>query len=149
MGEGAATEDLVEAAFASGAIIRTHLLRPTWHAVAADDLRWMLALIAPRVHALNKYWCKKLGLGDDVLTRALSVVDAALGDGVPRTRPELAAALAATGLIADGHRLSYLMMYAELEGVLCSGPRRGKQQTYMSLDAAAPPPSRTSPPGRA
>lgn len=140
MGEQAeVTDDLVEAAFASGAIIRTHLLRPTWHAVAADDLRWMLALTAPRVHAVNKYWYKKLGLDDDVLTRALSVVDATLGDGAPRTRPELAAALAAAGLVADGHRLSYLMMYAELEGVICSGPRRGKQQTYMSLDARVGP----------
>jgi hypothetical protein len=138
MGEGAATADLVEAAFASGAIIRTHLLRPTWHAVAADDLRWMLALTAPRVHAANKYWYKKLGLDDEVLGRSLSAIDAALADGAPRTRSELATALAAAGIVADGHRLGYLMMHAELEALICSGPRRGKQQTYMSIDARVP-----------
>ena len=132
-------EEAVEAAFASGELIRTHLLRPTWHVVAAADLRWLLALSAPRVHAANAYWYKKLGLDAELLARSLTVLDGVVADGAAHTRPELAAALAAAGIRAAGPALAYLVMNAELEAVLCSGPRRGKQQTYMSVDARVPP----------
>jgi hypothetical protein len=131
-------EGAIEAAFASGELVRTHLLRPTWHVVAATDLRWLLALSAPRVHAANKYWYKKLGLDASVLARGMVTIDRAVSDGEAHTRNELGAALAADGIEFDRLALTYMVMYAELEALICSGPRRGKKQTYMSVDARVP-----------
>src|SRR5712691_9779467 len=56
------TDAAIEQAFADGAILRTHLLRPTWHFVTPADIRWMLTLTAPRVNAVNTYWYRKLEL---------------------------------------------------------------------------------------
>lgn len=123
----------VEQAFARGEILRTHVLRPTWHFVAADDIRWMLSLTAPRVHALNRYWYAKHDLDEGVLARGHEVLSRALQSGEPRTRKELASALARAGIAADGPRLAYLVMHAELEALVCSGPRRGAQQHVPSL----------------
>jgi hypothetical protein len=132
------TDADVEGAFARGEILRTHVLRPTWHFVAAADIRWLLAVTAPRVHALNRYMYRREGLEPAMLARAAAVVADALADGEPRTRPELAAALARAGVAAAGPRLAYALMYAELEGLVCSGPRRGRQHTYALLAQRAP-----------
>ena len=66
------------------------------------------------------------------------MIAAALGDGEPRTRPELGDALAKAGIVADGVRLAYILMHAELEELVCSGPRRGRRHTYALLDQRAP-----------
>ena len=132
------TDAEVEAACARGEILRTHLLRPTWHFVAREDIRWLLRLTAPRVHQANRFPYKTFGVQEDLRARSLTVFDRALADGAPRTRPELAAALRDAGIDADGLALGYLFMHAELEALICSGPRRGRQQTYALLDARAP-----------
>jgi hypothetical protein len=132
------TDADVEEAFSSGEILRTHVLRPTWHFVAPTDIRWMLRLTAPRVHAANRYTYRRFDLPDETLEQAHGVIAAALGDGYPRTRPELADALAKAGIVADGVRLGYILMHAELEELVCSGPRRGKRHTYALLDQRAP-----------
>ncbi|MGH8309739.1 MAG: DNA glycosylase AlkZ-like family protein, partial [Steroidobacteraceae bacterium] len=65
----------------------------------------------------------------------------ALQGGKHLTRDELARVLQNVGIRAQGQRLGHLMMRAELDAVICSGPRRGKQFTYALLDervAAAP-----------
>ena len=135
----ACTDADVEAAFARGEIIRTHVLRPTWHFVERGDVRWLLRLTRPRVHALNRYSYRMFELDASVLTRSHDVLAKTLADGEPRTRRELAERLAAAGIEADGPRLAYIVMHAELEELICSGPRRGKQQTYALLDHRAPP----------
>jgi hypothetical protein len=135
---GGCTDADVEEAFARGEILRTHLLRPTWHFVAPTDIRWMLRLTAPRVHAANRYTYRTLDLPDETLEQAHGVIAAALASGDSRTRPELADALARAGIVADGVRLGYILMHAELEELVCSGPRRGKQHTYALLDQRAP-----------
>ena len=132
------TDADVEAAFTRGEILRTHLLRPTWHFVARDDLRWLLRLTAPRVHQANRYPYRRFGLPQDVLTHSLTVLDEALADGEPRTRPELAVALSEAGIEAEGLRLGYILMHAELEALICSGPRRGRRQTYARFDDRVP-----------
>jgi Winged helix DNA-binding domain len=132
------TDADVDRAFDTGAILRTHLMRPTWHFVAPRDIRWMLTLTAPRVHAANAFMYRKLGLEDATLTRSRKVLERALRGGKPLTRSELDTALRRAGIAADGLRLAYLMMHAELSGVICSGPRRGKQFTYARLDERAP-----------
>jgi hypothetical protein len=132
------TDADVEEAFGRGEILRTHVLRPTWHFVTPADIRWMLRLTRPRVHAANRYMYRKLDLSDDVLARAHAAIARALEADEPRTRAELADALREAGIVADGLRLGYILMHAELEQVVCSGPRRGKQQTYASFDKRVP-----------
>lgn len=134
------TDAVIEQAFSEGAILRTHLLRPTWHFVAAADIRWMLALTAPRVHALNASYYRKYGL--DATTQALgnAVLIQTLQGGRQCTRDELAAALQQAGIATPGElRLVYLLMHAELSGLICSGARRGKQFTYALLEERVPP----------
>ncbi len=128
----------VERAFNSGAILRTHVLRPTWHFVTPADIRWILALSGPRVHAVNAHYYRKMELDDRLFSRSRAVVERTLDDGVPRTRSEIGAAFAHAGIDAKGMRLAYLAMHAELDGVICSGPRRGKQFTYALLEHRAP-----------
>jgi hypothetical protein len=132
------TDADVERAFNEGTILRTHVLRPTWHFVTPRDIRWLLGLTGPRVLALNAYWCRKNGLDRKTLTRARGVLERTLRDGAYRTRSELAAVLDRAGIAAQGQRLAYVMMDAELEQVVCSGPRRGKQFTYALLDERGP-----------
>ena len=128
----------IEEAFNDGAILRTHVLRPTWHFVARQDIRWMVALSAPRVHATNAYYYRQSGLDAKMFARGCAMMHRVLEDGEPMTRAELAVALKRAKVPADGLKLAYIMMHAELEGVICSGPRRGKQFTYALLDQRAP-----------
>jgi Winged helix DNA-binding domain len=132
------TDAVIEQAFSAGAILRTHVLRPTWHFVAPADIRWLLALTAPRVHALNAYYYRKLGLDEATFARSNAALAQALAGGQQLTRPELAAVLEQVGIAASDLRLSYLMMQAELDGLICSGARRGKQFTYALLAERAP-----------
>jgi hypothetical protein len=137
-----ATQATLDRAYADGAILRTHAMRPTWHFVAPADIRWLLTLTSPRVHAVNASYHRKLELDTDVLARGATVLTNALQGGKHLTRTELAAALEQAGIIRasdDRLRLTYLVMHAELEGLICSGAMRGKQHTYALLDERVPP----------
>ena len=83
------TDADVEQAFASGAILRTHLLRPTWHFITPADIRWVLSLTAPRVQAANAYMYRKLGLDDAAFRRSNDTLLRALQGGQHLTREEL------------------------------------------------------------
>lgn len=134
-----ASDDLIAAAFAQGQILRTHLLRPTWHFVTPADIRWLLALTAPRVQAVNGTMYRQLELDAETLRRSTAVLTHTLQGGQHLTRGELRQTLQNAGIAADNSlRMGYMMMYAELEGVICSGPRRGKQFTYALLDERVP-----------
>lgn len=124
----------IEQAFNDGKILRTHVLRPTWHFVSPKDIRWMLALTGPRVHAINAYYYRQAGLDDRTLKRSCAMIRRSLNGGKHMTRVELAERLRRAKVAADGLKLGYLMMHAELEGVICSGPRHDKQFTYALLD---------------
>jgi len=128
----------VEQAFNDGAILRTHVLRPTWHFVPPADVRWMLKLSAPRVHAASAYYYRQAGLDAKVFARSCAMLQRALDGGKCLTRPELALHLKRAKVPADGLKLAYIMMHAELEGIICSGPRRGKQFTYALLAERVP-----------
>ena len=134
-----ATDADVEHAFTEGAILRTHLLRPTWHFVTPADIRWLLALTAPRVHVVNASMYRKLELDSATFKRSHAALAKALHGGRQLTREELRDVLHKAGIAtAGGLRLGYLLMHAELDGVVCSGARRGKQFTYALLDERAP-----------
>lgn len=128
----------VEQAFDAGAILRTHVLRPTWHFVTPADIRWMLKLSAPRVHALSAYIYRQSGLDARIFARSCAMLQRALDGGHFLTRTELATHLKRARIPADGLKLASLMMHAELEGIICSGPRRGKQFTYALVAERAP-----------
>jgi hypothetical protein len=123
--------------FDAGALVRTHVLRPTWHLVAPADLRWMQALTARRVHALNAPYYKRHELDQATLSRSAALISRALTPG-HLTRAELAAVLDAGGVSADGQRLGLIMMWCELEAIVCSGAMRGRQHTYALVDERIP-----------
>jgi hypothetical protein len=134
-----ATDAAVEAAFTEGTILRTHVMRPTWHFVTPADIRWLLGLTAPRVNAASAYMYRRVELDEDLFARSNKVLAKALQGGRHLTRAELGSALAGAGIVADGVRLGYIVLHAELDAVVCSGPRRGKQFTYALLDERIPP----------
>ena len=141
---GAITDAHIERALNDGRILRTHLMRPTWHFVASFDIGWLLELTAPRVHKALAFGRRHFGLTDEVHRRATKAIERALDREECLTRAELAVRLARAGIAAKGVPLALMTMYAELESVICSGPRRGKQSTYMLLAQRAPAASRYS-----
>ena len=132
-------ESDVDRAIAEGAILRTHILRPTWHFVAREDLRWLMELSGPRVHGANAAYYRNAGLDDSFFVRAHDLVARALEGGEHLTRREIAEALTRGGIDSEGQRLVYLVMRAELDRVVCSGAPRGKEQTYALFDERVPP----------
>lgn len=135
-----ATDATIEQAMNDGAILRTHIMRPTWHFVAPADIRWLTRLTAPRVRAKMAYYERLLELDDEVFARSRKALAGALSGGKALTRKELSEALEAGGVgNAKGQRLGHLVHQAELEALVTSGPRRGKQFTYMLLEERVPP----------
>lgn len=136
--QGARDAD-IEQAFNAGEILRTHILRPTWHFVMPADIRWLLALTAPRVHARNAHYYRRAGLDNHVFKLSNDALVKALQGGSFLTRDELRTVLQEAGLETEGeYRMNYLMMQAELDDLICSGPRHGKQFTYALLEERAP-----------
>ncbi len=132
------TDNSIEQAIDKGKIIRTHVLRPTWHLVNPADIRWMQMLTSPRVHALCAFGYRKMELSDAIFKRAHKVFRQALQGGQYLTRPELAAALQQAKIKTDDLRMIHLLIHAELEALICNGPRKGKQFTYTLLDERVP-----------
>ena len=128
----------VEASFTAGRVLRTHVLRPTWHFVAPADIRWMLALTGPHVQKRMRAYDKPLELDARVYAKARAAMERALEGERFLTREELSAVLRRSRIVATGQRLAHLVMHAELEGAICSGPRRVKQFTYALLTERAP-----------
>src|SRR6202048_1888332 len=83
------TDAQIEKEIDDGTIVRTHILRPTWHFVAAADIGWRLALSAPRVHTANAYWYRWLEVDEAVARRSRTALTKALRDGKHLTRAEL------------------------------------------------------------
>jgi hypothetical protein len=135
-----ATDADVEKELDDGLILRTHVLRPTWHFVAAEDIRWMLALTGPRVRAVLASYDRTIGIDEAVLRRSRTVITKALQGGTHLTRAELSQAMQGAGIRTEGpFLLARLVMHAEADGLICSGARRGKQFTYALLEERVPP----------
>ena len=118
----------------NGIVLRTHLLRPTWHFVLADDIGWLLDLSRPR---LSRGWERQLeqvGITRAMWERAAEIITAALTGGQHLTRSELADRLAANGLNFTGQALMLVTGFTELHGLICSGPTRDAQHTYALFD---------------
>lgn len=128
----------VTAALDRGELLRTHVVRPTWHLVRPDDIAWLVELTAPRIRASFRQVQRSVGLADADLDRALDVQVAALTGQVHRTREEMGQVLAAAGLPGEGQALGLLLTHAELEGVTCSGVTRDGTHTWALLAERAP-----------
>jgi hypothetical protein len=128
---------VIDAGFDEGRILRTHILRPTWHYVAATDLRWLMTLSGPRVDAGNSRRLAELGLDSRTIARATDIIAEAVDTG-PRTRSELAQILTDRGISTAGQRIAYQLMHAELCRVVASGPMHGKRHTYAAFDQRVP-----------
>ncbi|HEY9194667.1 MAG TPA: winged helix DNA-binding domain-containing protein [Mucilaginibacter sp.] len=132
------TESVIEQAITDGTILRTHLMRPTWHFVSREDIRWLIELTAGRIHAINAGMYKKFELDTAIFNKSNDVFVKAMQGGNQLTRAELTDALNGAGIPTDDLRFTLLLMHAELDAVICSGGRQGKQFTYALLDERAP-----------
>ncbi len=132
-----ATAAAVEGSLDKGTLARLHIMRPTWHLVAAEDLRWLMDLTADRVASAAVTGYKQTGLTPEIRAEARRVIERALRDG-PRTRDEVMEALAEAGFDVAGLRSVHYMMDAELSLLVCNGPRRGKTITYDLVDRRIP-----------
>ena len=133
-----ATDAAIDEAFAKGSIIRTHVMRPTWHFVMPEDIRWMLMLTAPRINTRMALYYRQVEIDEALIARSKAIFRKALRGGKQLTRLELGKALANAGISASGLRLAFLVGIAELDAVVCSGALKGKQHTYALLDERAP-----------
>jgi hypothetical protein len=124
----------VEKALDKGEILRTHVLRPTWHFIAAADICWMLALSAGNIIQLMKTMNKQLGLTDTIFSRSNNIIEKALAEGRHLTRELLAERLKKEKINPADNRLSHLLMRAELELIACSGKMQDGKRTYALLD---------------
>lgn len=139
IGGAALTDAAIEDAFRRGEILRTHVLRPTWHFVAPEDLRWMLKLTGPRIDRTMSYYGDQLGLTPSVYRRSMAVLERSLTGGHCLTRSELATELRRAKVnVVNGQALARIMMRAETQAVVTSGPRRGTQFTYALVDERVP-----------
>ena len=134
----ATTDAAIDRLFDDGAILRTHVMRPTWHFVLPEDIGWLLDLTARRIRPGLAVRYRELGIDDKVAARAGAAFAAALSGGRHLTRAELGRVLSAAGISPEGQRLPHLIMGAELDKVIVSGPRHGKQFTYALFDERAP-----------
>jgi len=133
-----ATDDAIEKAFAAGKILRTHVVRPTWHFVAPADIRWLLRLTAPRIRAIAGHYHRKFELDEGTFRRSNKALATALRGGKHLTRDVLRSVVQQAGIAIDGLRFTFMLGRAELDEIICSGPRIGKQFTYALLDERVP-----------
>jgi hypothetical protein len=128
------TDKEINSAMDNGDILRTHLLRPTWHLVSNENVYWMLELTAPQIRASFSSRHIQLGLTKTILKKSNSVIEKALRGGINLTREELIAELGKEKIATDENRASHLFAWAELDGLICSGAIKSGKQTYAMLE---------------
>ena len=132
-------ESQIEKALTDGRILRLHLMRPTWHFVSAEDINWLVCLTGPRVNAVSGYNYRKVELDEKVFRRTNKALTKALSGGRQLTRAELREVVSKIGIDpGDSTRFGHILLRAELDGLICSGARKGNQFTYALLADRAP-----------
>jgi hypothetical protein len=133
-----ATDKSIDRVIDEGRIVRTHLLRPTWHFVAVEDVRWMMQLAAPHMNKLAGSMYRQLKLDDEVFGKTNDIIGKLLADGSHLTREEIIAEVNRAGIETDNLSATHIMFRAELDMVVCNGARRGKKFTYALFDHRVP-----------
>lgn len=130
----------VEKAINDGSIIRTHVMRPTWHFVAAKDIRWMIALSSK--HLERTYTSYSRIVGNEISTRQFiksnDLLERILCGGRCLTKQEIALEFERAGWSANAHQVNYFLCYAEAKGVVCSGGIHGNTHLYALLEERVP-----------
>lgn len=138
-----ATIQTVEEALRKGEILRTHVMRPTWYLVAAEDIRWMLKLSARRIKSANDSFAKgyDLEITDELYAKSYNLLEKILCGNKSLTKQEIAEHFCCSGILveADNHRMTRFMVRAEQEGIVCSGEDKGGKYTYALLEERVPP----------
>lgn len=132
------TDKEIETAINSGKIIRTHIMRPTWHLVSANDIYWMTELSAPHLISSMKGRQKELGLTEAIFSKCNKIIEKVLEGGKHLTREELMAFLVKAKVMINQHTAIHIMYMAEIYGVVCNGAMKGKKQTYALLEERIP-----------
>jgi hypothetical protein len=137
------TSTEVEQAVTDGTILRTHILRPTWHFVHRDDLGWLMGLSAERLHQGNKGMYRQTGIDEEAAAITGGILAEAVADGAHKTREELAEVLGQAGFPSKGLGFIYHLMHAEISSILVSGaPVRSAggalKQTYGLFEERVP-----------
>jgi len=140
-----ATEKMVEEAISNATIIRTHLMRPTWHIVSQKDIYWMLSLTAPQIQGQLKSRHRELGITEDIIKQSELVIRKALSDQRSLTREELNANLEAAGIATNDQRSAHIFLAHELNALIASGTIKDKQATYAILTDKVKPETCTKP----
>lgn len=130
-------DSFLEKAFNEGEILRIHVLRPTWHFVTPQDIRWMLDLTAPRILSSLAHNDRHLSLDKKVLKKSNDTLAKALEGGKQLTRDEVRSVLQKAKIDTSELRFIHLLEHAELDRVICSGARKGTQFTYALFDERA------------
>jgi len=131
-------DEVVEQAINKAEIIRTHVLRPTWHFVAAEDIRWMLELTAKNLNRSLSSNNKRLELDEKIFRKCNSIIEKLLRDGKHLTRKEIMAALDKKGIKTNDLRAGHIMFRAETDMIVCNGIKKEKQFTYALFEERVP-----------
>ncbi len=132
------TQKSIEAAFNKGEIVRTHLLRPTWHIVAAENIYWMLELTAPHILPLLKSRNNNLELTPAIFSKSYKIMARILTGGKHLTREEIITELQKGKISTSGVHAAHIFLQAELEGLICSGSIKNNKLTYALLEERVP-----------
>ncbi len=132
------TDKTIEEAVNKGDIIRIHIMRPTWHFVSARDIYWLLELTAPRIRSSLNFRHKQLELSDLIIRKSNRIIEKQLSERSFLTRDEISESFNDADIKTDNNRLSHLLVLAELNGIICSGPVKGNKQTYALLPERVP-----------
>jgi len=119
---------------ATGTFVRTHVLRPTWHFVAAEDLRWIQSLTSAKVLSSMAGRHRGLGLTSAVTDQSVSALREMLKDRKALTRKQITAEFAERGLPSQGEQMAHQLITAEMHSVICSGPPAVAEHTYVLVD---------------
>jgi hypothetical protein len=131
--------DTVEKAIAEKKIVRTWPMRGTLHFVSPEDVRWMLEFLTPRVFARSAGLYKQAGLDDAVFHKSWKVIEKVLKGGKKLTRQEVYEALEKAKISARNVRGLHILGNLAQRGLICFGPHRGKQPTFVLLEEWLPP----------
>ena len=133
------TEKLIHKSFNRGEILRTHVLRPTWHFVTPENIRWMLKLSEKRIMQSMKSRDLELGLSDDIYVKCYHIIANALEKVDHLTREALMIILQEAGFAFNTSQMYHVLAGAEAHGIVCSGALHEKNHTYALLEKRVPP----------
>ena len=135
---GECSEERIHEDFNKGEILRTHVLRPTWHLITPENIRWMLKLSEKRIVQSMKSRDRELGLTDEIYAKCYRIIENALDKEDNITRDGLMNVMENAGIKVDSSRMYHVLAGAEAIGIICSGVLCDKEHTYALLEKRVP-----------